>query len=126
MPEDKYSFKATPEVQSFGELMGHVANAAYFFCSSAAGEENPNKTNFEEVSAKADLVAAVKGAFEYCDAAYAMSDEKAMEDVTLFGQSGNRLWVLVFNVAHSSQHYGNVVTYFRLNGMVPPSSQGGM
>ncbi len=126
MPEDKYSFQPTDEVRTFGQIVGHVGNAAYLFCSSALGEENPASGNLEEVSAKADLVQGIKDAFAYCDKAYQISDSKAMETVTFFGQEGSRLWVLNFNAMHNAEHYGNLVTYFRLNGMVPPSSQGGM
>jgi uncharacterized damage-inducible protein DinB len=126
MPEEHFSFKPTPEVRSFGELMGHVANATYMFCAGATGEANPNSTDYEKASSKEDLVAGVAAAFAYCDSAYQMSETKALEEVTLFGQAGTRLWVLMFNVSHDWQHYGNVVTYMRLKGMVPPSSQGGM
>ena len=55
-----------------------------------------------------------------------MDGAKAAEEVTFFGQNGSRLWVLNFNAMHNAEHYGNFVTYFRLNSMVPPSSQGGM
>ena len=126
VPEEHFSFKPTPEVRSFGELMGHVANANYMFCSGATGEENPSSTNYEEVTSKADLVAGVKASFDYCDAAYQMTEAKALEQVTFFRQTGTRLWVLMFNVSHDMEHYGNVVTYMRLKGMVPPSSQRGM
>jgi uncharacterized damage-inducible protein DinB len=127
MPEADYGFKPTPEVRSFGELIGHVANAQYMFCAGASGEASPNKTNFEKVTAKAELVQGIRDAMAFCEKAYAMDDMKAMEDVKFFGQDGTRLWVLSFNTAHNNEHYGNVVTYLRLKGMVPPSSQrGGM
>jgi len=128
MPEANYSFQPTPEIRTFGQLVGHVANANYMFCSTVKGEKNPSASDFEKTTAKAALVQALKDAFAYCDAAYQMSDAKATtEQVTFFGSmTGSRLWALMFNVAHNNEHYGNVVTYFRLKGMVPPSSQGGM
>lgn len=129
MPEADYAFKPTPEVRSFGQLVGHVANASYFFCSTAKGETNPSAANdFEKTTSKAALIQALKDAFAYCDGAYQISDMKAMEEVSLMeNMKGSKLWVLMFNVAHDNEHYGNVVTYFRLKGMVPPSSQqGGM
>jgi len=125
VPEEHFSYKPTPEVRSFGELMGHVANANYMFCSGATGEESPSSTDYEKVTSKQELVAGVKASFDYCDAAYQMSEAKALEQVTFFGQTGTRLWVLMFNVSHDMEHYGNVVTYMRLKGMVPPSSQRG-
>lgn len=123
MPEQHFSFKPTPEVRSFAELMGHVANANYIFCAGAIGDEDPNDTDYEKVTSKTELVAAVRASFQYCDAAYDMPDAESLEQVTFFGQSGTRLWVLMFNVSHDMEHYGNVVTYMRLKGLVPPSSQ---
>lgn len=125
MPEEHYSFKPTPEVRSFGQLLGHVANANYLMCSAAKGEANPNSRDHEKASGKPALVEAIKASFAYCDAAYQISDSRAGEEVTLFeGMKGSRLWVLMFNVAHDNEHYGNIVTYLRLKGLVPPSSQG--
>ncbi len=124
MPEANYSFKPTPEVRSFGELIGHVANSQYGFCSAASGTASPNKTDFEKVTAKADLVQGIKDAMAFCDQAYQMDNAKAMESVNFFGQDGTRLWVLEFNTTHNNEHYGNVVTYLRMKGLVPPSSQG--
>ncbi len=124
MPEENYSFKPTPEVRSFGQLIGHVANAQYLMCSAIKGEANPSKADFEKTTGKAALVQALKDSFTYCDAAYQIPEMKAMEEVTLFeGMKGSRLWALMFNAAHDNEHYGNVVTYMRLKGLVPPSSQ---
>lgn len=124
MPEEHFAFKPTPAVRSFGEIIGHVANANYMICSTALGEASPNKANLEKTTAKADLVKAVKDSFGYCDKAYQMADAKALEAVDLFGAKTNRLGVLAFNAAHDMEHYGNLVTYMRLKGLVPPSSQG--
>lgn len=128
MPEANYSFKPTPEVRSFGQIIGHVANSQYFFCSAVKGEANPSKADFEKTTAKADLVKALKDSFTYCDGAHQINDMKATEEITLMGtMKGSRLWGLTFNTAHDFEHYGNVVTYLRLKGLVPPSSQqGGM
>ncbi|MGD8276811.1 MAG: DinB family protein [Gemmatimonadota bacterium] len=125
MPEENYSWRPTPEVRSFGELIGHVANAQYMFCSAASGMASTNKTDFEKVAAKADLVQGIKDAMAFCEKAYQVDDAKAMETVNFFGQDGTRLWVLEFNATHNNEHYGNVVTYLRMKGLVPPSSQGG-
>src|SRR3989304_5612646 len=128
MPEANYSFKPTPEVRSFGQLVGHVANSSYLFCSIVKGEKSPATADFEKTTSKTELVTAIKAAFAYCDGAYQMNDMKAMEEVTFpFGDmKGSRLWAMMFNVAHDNEHYGNMVTDFRLKGRVPPSSQGGM
>ena len=126
VPEETYAFKATAEVRSLGQLFGHVANANYMFCATAMGEKSPAASDFEKTTAKAALVQALKDSFAYCDKAYAMADATAMQDVNLFGMKTNKLGVLSFNSAHDMEHYGNIVTYMRLKGMVPPSSQKGM
>ncbi len=126
MPADKYSFKATDEVFSFGEIVGHQANAMYFFCGTVNGTSTQGPANYQEMTDKAAIVEGLKTSFANCDKAYGINDAAAMEEVEFFGQTGTKLWVLSFNLAHSWEHYGNLVTYLRLNGMVPPSSQGGM
>src|ERR1700732_4342391 len=71
MPEAEYSFKPTPDVRSFGELVGHVSNANFYFCSTAKGEASPAKTNFEKAATtKADLVKGLNDALAYCDGVY--------------------------------------------------------
>jgi uncharacterized damage-inducible protein DinB len=122
--EADYSFQPTPEVRTFGQLVGHVTDASYLFCSGAKGEASPSAGGAEALTSKAELVAAVKAAFAYCDSAYAMSDATAMESVEFFQQTNTRLWVLAFNVSHDFEHYGNMVTYMRMKGLVPPSSGG--
>jgi uncharacterized damage-inducible protein DinB len=124
MPEAEYGFKPTPEVRSFGQLVGHVANAQYMICSVVKGEASPNQQNWEQVTEKAALVEALRASTAYCNGAYDVGDEAAMQPVTLFGRQMTRLSVLTLNAAHDFEHYGNIVTYMRLKGMTPPSSQG--
>src|SRR5215471_8123993 len=86
MPEGNYSFKPTPEVRSFGQLVGHEADANYMFCSQAIGEPNPSKGVEKTKTSKADLVAAVKDAVAYCTKAFdGMTDAKGSEMVKIFG-----------------------------------------
>jgi uncharacterized damage-inducible protein DinB len=124
MPESNYAWQPTAEIRTFGALVGHIANASYSFCSSALGEASPSKTNFEEVKTKAELVAGLKAAIAYCTPVYRMNDTKALEMTKVFGQDATRLYALNFNVAHDFEHYGNMVTYLRLKGIVPPSTAG--
>ena len=125
MPEEKYDYRPTPEVRTFGQIVGHVAMSQYWFCNGATGQDQEPE-NYEELTSKASLVEAIKTAFDYCAGAYAMTDARAMEEVELWGETGTRLWVMSYNMAHAWEHYGNLVTYMRANGLVPPSSQGGM
>jgi uncharacterized damage-inducible protein DinB len=125
MPEADFAFKPTPDVRSFGQLIGHVANAHFMICAAALGEASPSTQNYEQVTDKAALIEGLRASTAFCDRAYALSDEAALQVVQLFGQERTRLAVLVLNAAHDFEHYGNIVTYLRLKGMVPPSSQGG-
>jgi uncharacterized damage-inducible protein DinB len=124
MPEENYSFKPTPEVRSFGQLVGHVADANYMFCSQAAGEANPMKNIEKTKTSKADLVAAVKDAVAYCDKVFdGMTDEKGSQMVKFFNFNLAKITLLSLNTAHTDEHYGNMVTYLRLKGIVPPTSE---
>ncbi len=124
MPEENYSFKPTPEVRSFGQILGHVADAQYLFCSAAFGETNPAPGIEKSKTSKADLVKALNDAFAYCDKAYsAMTDAHAADMVKFFGRDQAKLTVLAFNSAHNMEHYGNLVTYMRIKGLVPPTSE---
>ncbi len=124
MPEENYSFKPTPEVRNFGALVGHVADASYMFCSAVLGEKAPVSGVEKGKTAKADLVAALDAAFKYCDKAYdGLTDATASELVKFFGSDRAKLSVLSFNNMHDFEHYGNMVTYLRLKGIVPPSSE---
>ena len=123
MPEADYAFKPTPEVRSFGQLIAHVADANYFICSTVLGEANPSPGVEKSKTSKADLAAALKGSYEYCSKAYAISDANTGAPIKLFGQDQTRLGGLLLNDTHNWEHYGNIITYLRLKGQVPPSSQ---
>jgi uncharacterized damage-inducible protein DinB len=124
MPEENYAFKPAPDVRSFGQLVGHVADANYMFCSQASGEANPSKGIEKTKTSKADLVAALKDAVAYCNKAFdGMTDAKGGEMVQLFSFHLAKLTVLSMNSAHTDEHYGNMVTYLRIKGIVPPTSE---
>ncbi|HTC34348.1 MAG TPA: DinB family protein [Bryobacteraceae bacterium] len=124
MPEDKYAFKPTDSVRSYGQLLAHVADGQYEFCGAAAGNHD-DKGIEQSAKTKAAIVAALKSAFAYCDDIYAgMTDGKAAELIPAFGGAKiTRLSMLDFNVSHTMEHYGNIVTYLRIEGIVPPSSE---
>ena len=124
MPEENYSFKPTPEVRSFGQLVGHVADASYMFCSQAVGEAIPAKDIEKTKTSKADLVAALKDGVAYCNKAFeSMTDAKGSQMMKLFNFDLAKLTVFSINTAHTDEHYGNMVTYLRLKGIVPPTSE---
>ena len=124
MPEENYSFKPTPEVRSFGQLVGHVADANYMFCALSSGEPNPAKGIEKTKTSKADLVAAVKDAVAYCNKAFdSMTDAKGSRMVKFMNFDVAKLTMFSLNTAHSDEHYGNMVTYLRIKGIVPPTSE---
>jgi len=123
MPEENYAFKPTPDVRSFGQLIGHVADSQYMFCSAVLGKPNPAPGIEKSKTTKVDLVQAVKDAFAFCDPAYdGLTDAQAGVMVKFMGDQA-KVTVLAFNIAHDNEHYGNIVTYLRMKGLVPPSSE---
>lgn len=124
MPEENYNFKPTDAVRSYGQIVGHVADAQYNFCSMALGDKNPGSKIEQTKTTKADLVAALKESVAYCDKAYdSMTDASGSETVKLFGMDMPKFGVLNINNMHDMEHYGNLVTYMRLKNIVPPTSE---
>ena len=129
MAEADFAFKPTgvaAEVRSFGQLVGHVANANYLFCSMVSGEAGPGVDIEQTATSKADLTKALGEAFAFCDRAFGSVNDQTGADplrVDFLNADLTKLGVLAFNNAHNMEHYGNIVTYMRAKGMVPPSSQ---
>lgn len=122
--EAVYAFKPTPEVRSFGQIVGHVADDNYLICAAATGEKPPVEGIEKSKTTKADLVKALADSIAYCGKAYAnLTDASGAEVLPFFNQKLARVSILDFNVAHDYEHYGNLVTYMRLKGIVPPSSE---
>jgi uncharacterized damage-inducible protein DinB len=128
MPAEEYAFRPTPEVRTFGEILGHIANANFLFCSQANGVAPPSLTNLEKLTGKAAMLKAVLESLAYCDAVYqATTDSNFNQPATVAGLGNKptptiRGAVLVFNTTHNNEHYGNLVVYMRLKGHVPPST----
>lgn len=126
-PEALYAYKPSPEVRSLGQLIGHVAGAQNLICAAALGEPARQEDEIERTqTTKAGLVAALKASTEYCARAYAQTDAAAQAKTQLFGSEQTRLYALMLNATHNGEHYGNMVTYLRINKIVPPSSRRGM
>jgi uncharacterized damage-inducible protein DinB len=128
MPEADYGFRPVSTVRTFGEILAHVAGANYAFCSAAKGEKSPfAEDDFEKTAkTKAAIMKAVNDSHVYCDGAYtALTDASAGQLVANPFGSGQspRSSQLIGNIGHDNEHYGNLVTYFRIKGMVPPSSK---
>jgi uncharacterized damage-inducible protein DinB len=129
MSDADFAFRPTPEVRTFGQLVGHVINANYFFCSQASGEKYPATSNYETIADRATLVKGLNDSLAYCDQVYGdTTDANFNQSVKMAPQPGAptptsvRGAVLMFNVTHNNEHYGNLVVYMRLRGRVPPST----
>lgn len=123
MPEENYSFKATPDVRAFGQLVAHVADAQARACSAVNGEQKA--VNAGSKTSKADLVAALKESYAICDKAFdSLTDAKAGEMIAVGQRRRSRLGLLAGMVSHSNEEYGYMAVYLRLKGVVPPSSEG--
>jgi len=122
--EEIYAFKPTADVRTFGQIIGHVAEENYLICAAAQGEKPPVEGIEKSKTTKADLVKALADSVAYCQKAYgSLTDASGAEVMPFFGQKMARLSILDFNTAHDYEHYGNLVTYMRLKGIVPPSSE---
>ncbi len=123
MPEANYAFKPSPDVRNYGAILGHLVDDQYFFCSAAKGETKDSKAE-KEITSKAALVSALKEAFAYCDSAYDSLTDANGAMMMKFGKGERSMaGILNFNVAHDNEHYGNLVTYLRIKGIIPPSSE---
>jgi len=127
-PEDKYDFKPTPAQRSFAEQLLHAAGANYFFINIANGEkppaqEDPSRAKYKT---KADVVAFVKKSFEDGAATIKAKGDAGMAGMMVdpFENQQVRVfeWAYGF-MEHSGEHYGQLVVYYRLAGLVPPESR---
>ena len=123
--EADYGFQPTKEVRTFGQMLAHVANTQFTYCAAAKGEPNPNKDDLEKTAlTKAAIQKALADSFAFCDTIYlSLTDAKAMELIKVGQNEIPRAGRLISNIAHDNEHYGNLVTYMRIKGLVPPSTE---
>lgn len=123
-PEAGYSYRPVESVRTTGEMIGHVAGAQNMMCAAVLGDP-PQAEDAVELSAtsKAALIAALEASTAYCARAYALTDQALQGEITLFGQTQTGFAALVLNATHNGEHYGNLITYLRIQGIVPPSSR---
>jgi uncharacterized damage-inducible protein DinB len=129
MPADEYAFQPTPQVRTFAQIVGHLANANFYFCSQIAGEKSPATANYQKVTDKAALVKALDDSLDYCDKVYAATTDATFTQPVQIANVGGegstktlRGAMLMYNTAHNNEHYGNLAVYMRLKGHVPPST----
>jgi uncharacterized damage-inducible protein DinB len=122
MPAENYSFKPTPEVRSFAEVLDHIADSQMRACSAVLGEaKTPNASG---KTAKAEVVAALQESFAECDKAYdSLTDANASEMIKMGPRQRTRLGALVGNMSHDNEQYGILTVHLRLKGLVPAASE---
>ena len=124
MPAEKYSFKPTPEMNTFGHLVLHITQANNALCSKISGAPAPD-VKTADTDGKDKLVAVLKASFEFCTTALTgVDDSKLGEQMTLFGnRPASRAAALIGLSGSWSDHYATEAIYLRLNGILPPSAQ---
>ena len=124
MSEADFAFRPAPTVRTFAQIVAHVADDEMGWCAQILGEPM-KQTQFEKtLTSKADVLKAIRDAGTYCEKAYAMTDTQAAALTTIWGGQQSKIRGLMDNATHDWEHYGNIVTYMRIKGKVPPSSQG--
>ena len=128
MPEDKYYFAPAPTlgefkgVRSFGDQVKHVAETNGYFFHDPTKPMVDNSPNIEKLKTKAEIVQALKDSFVQ---AHAYVDSITAENAFVMTEHGTRAGMAAFGVAHLMDHYGQLVIYLRMNGIVPPASRSG-
>lgn len=118
MPESKYNYRPTKDVRSFAEILTHISDISYALCSNVKGEAAPAKPNLE--GSKTKIIAYLKGSFNYCDGVYSGFADAHLDDPGDFwGTKTNKMFILTQVGNHDALHYGNLVTYLRINGLEP-------
>lgn len=122
VPEDLYGFRPTPEVRTLSEQLIHIIEENYFFMGMVSGEREQPPGNLQT---KAQIIQALNDSYDYgAQVLDGLNDSTAMETVPLMGnRQGPRWSAALMNIADNQNHYGNLVVYMRMNGIVPPSSR---
>jgi len=124
-PEDKYEMKPTPAQRTFAQQLLHAAGANYYFTNLLTGSKSPVDEN-PKYKSKADVVAFVKKSFADGAAAIQAKGDKGMNDLVVdpFAHQQTRVYDMAYGIIeHSGEHYGQLVGYYRLAGLVPPESR---
>ncbi len=125
MPAEKYSFKPTPEMNTFAHLTMHIAQGNNGLCSKISGTPAPTSEKLADDDPKDKLVAGLKASFDFCATALAsVDDSKLGEPMVLFGSfPSSRAGALIALSSGFADHYGAQAIYLRLSGILPPTAQ---
>ncbi len=123
VPEAKYDFKATPEVRSFRDILVHLASENYMFMGFASGTGSPvDRSSLNDLQSRAEILQAISESYDYGAKVLAdLNDQKLLDMVPFMrGRQVSRLVAIIGNFKDNHEHYGQLVVYLRVNGIVPP------
>jgi hypothetical protein len=125
MPADKFSFKPTPQQNSFGHLVAHMVGSNYYLCAKASDTAQPKVEEAKDSDSKDQLAAALKASFDFCAAALANTDDSKLGDTiqAYGGREAPRAWAFIALTNDWADHYSTAAMYLRLNGLLPPTAQ---
>jgi len=129
-PADKLTWQPTPAVRSWARLVGHITDYNNGACYLLAGETTrPARVDTADTQesaanklSKDDLLKGYTESVERCNKAFAAVTEANMAERAGPTSARSKIGALIYNTSHTNEHYGNIVTYMRLNNLVPPSS----
>jgi len=127
-PEDKYDYKPNPSQRTFAEQLLHAAGANYYFINPVMGQKPPAEEDFkrDKYKTKADVVAIVKKSFADGAAAIKSKGDKGLNDTIVDSYANQQVRIIDYAygfIEHCGEHYGQLVSYYRSAGMVPPESR---
>jgi uncharacterized damage-inducible protein DinB len=126
LPEDKYDYKPNPDSRTFVAQLLHVSASMYFFTDEAVGKkarfgDDPKR---DELKTKEQVVAFVKKSVQDGADLIKAKGDAGLAGTVVLGSQTYRLSDLAYGlIEHSGEHYGQLVVYYRINGLVPPESR---
>jgi uncharacterized damage-inducible protein DinB len=128
MPADKYSFAPTngqfKGVRTFGQQLTHIAEAQYFFFGGFGVKPDIDPKSLDKLTSKDEIIKALKDSFAFAQkATETMTAENAFEEIKQVDGTNTRASIVAFSLAHTNDHYGQMIEYLRMNGIVPPGSK---
>jgi uncharacterized damage-inducible protein DinB len=128
MPADKYNFAPTSGefkgVRTFGQQLTHVAEAQYYFFDGFGIKPTVDPKSLGKLTSKDEIVKALKDSFTFAhQATETMTEENAFEEIEERDGTNTRATITAFSLAHTSDHYGQMIEYLRMNGVIPPASR---
>ncbi|MBI4460122.1 MAG: DinB family protein [Acidobacteria bacterium] len=124
MPSEKYQYRATPEVRSYGEIVAHIAGENITWMEMMAGVPEPGSfERFDHLKTRTEIMKALSDSYDYgAKVLSGINDQQALENAPFKDRQRPRWWTVMHTTSHSKEHFGNLVTYLRLNNIVPPST----